>query len=190
MATSDLDHVIERYQQAASEFAGGDPKPMQQLFSRREDVTLLDPSGGVQRGWEQVSQKQEQNALPNRAGEPSVFERIATWASATARLQDVCRVYSLLHPSRADGWSLWLVGHKPEEPRQASHSHSRATARVEGPLPSTTASQMRHGASLADGPHGLAERPGRPCAQHGRVDTRNRETAWCPGGLLRRGYAV
>jgi ketosteroid isomerase-like protein len=81
MATSDLDHVIERYQQAASEFAGGDPKPMQQLFSRREDVTLLDPSGGVQRGWEQVSQKQEQNALPNRAGEPSVFERIATWVT-------------------------------------------------------------------------------------------------------------
>jgi ketosteroid isomerase-like protein len=81
MATSDLDHVIEQYQQAAREFASGDPKPIQRLFSRREDVTPLDPSGGVQRGWEEVSQKQEQNASPFRAGEPSAFERIATWVT-------------------------------------------------------------------------------------------------------------
>jgi hypothetical protein len=41
----DLDKVIERYQLAIGEFMKGDPKPVQNLFSHREDVSLANPYG-------------------------------------------------------------------------------------------------------------------------------------------------
>jgi ketosteroid isomerase-like protein len=81
MKATEFDQVIEEYHRANSEFAKGNPGPLQQLFSHRDDVTLLDPSGGMQRGWEEVARRQERNASLFRDAEPSAFERIATYVT-------------------------------------------------------------------------------------------------------------
>lgn len=81
MKATEFDQVIEEYHRANSEFAKGNPGPLQQLFSHRDDVTLLDPSGGMQRGWEEVARRQERNAALFRDAEPSAFERIATYVT-------------------------------------------------------------------------------------------------------------
>jgi hypothetical protein len=41
----DLDEVLEQWQLAVDEFQKGNPKPTQELFSHREDVTLANPLG-------------------------------------------------------------------------------------------------------------------------------------------------
>jgi hypothetical protein len=56
MATSDLEQFIERYHRALDAFVQGDPEPVQQLFSRRDDVTLANPLGPAVRGWSQVAE--------------------------------------------------------------------------------------------------------------------------------------
>ncbi len=54
----DLDALLERFKQAGQEFVKGHPKPVQELFSHREDVTLANPFGPPTRGWEQVAEAQ------------------------------------------------------------------------------------------------------------------------------------
>jgi hypothetical protein len=44
-ALEDFDKVLERFQLAGNEFMKGNPKPVQDLFSHREDVTLANPFG-------------------------------------------------------------------------------------------------------------------------------------------------
>jgi hypothetical protein len=44
-AVDDLDEVLERFKLAGNEFMKGDPKPVQELFSHREDVSLANPFG-------------------------------------------------------------------------------------------------------------------------------------------------
>jgi len=65
----DLDEVLEQWQLAVDEFQKGNPKPTQELFSHREDVTLANPLGPaapeigpVAHGWEQVARTQEHAA--------------------------------------------------------------------------------------------------------------------------------
>jgi ketosteroid isomerase-like protein len=77
-AAADLDHVIEQYHRAAGEFVRGNPRPIQLLFTRRDDVSLLDPTGGVQTGWEAVCYRQERNAVV-RDAEQGTFERVVTY---------------------------------------------------------------------------------------------------------------
>jgi ketosteroid isomerase-like protein len=77
MATvDDFDEVLERLRLAMGEFQKGNPKPIQELFSHRDDVTLANPLGPaspeigpVAHGWEQVSKTQEHAASTNRDGE-------------------------------------------------------------------------------------------------------------------------
>lgn len=46
MATlDDLDGVVEQYHAAAREFAKGNPGPVKEIFSHRDDVTLANPFG-------------------------------------------------------------------------------------------------------------------------------------------------
>ena len=65
----DLDEVLEQWQLAVDEFQKGNPKPTQELFSHREDVTLANPLGPaapeiapVAHGWEQVARTQKHAA--------------------------------------------------------------------------------------------------------------------------------
>jgi hypothetical protein len=45
MAVDDVDQLIDQYQQALDAFMKGNPEPVKELFSHREDVTLANPLG-------------------------------------------------------------------------------------------------------------------------------------------------
>ena len=55
-AADDVDQLIERYQLALDEFMKGNPGPVQELFSHREDVSLANPYGPPVRGGERVAE--------------------------------------------------------------------------------------------------------------------------------------
>ena len=67
-AADDVDELIERYQLALDEFMKGDPKPVQALFSHREDVTLANPLGPPAHGWDEVGATIEHAASQFRDG--------------------------------------------------------------------------------------------------------------------------
>jgi hypothetical protein len=77
----DLDGVLEQFKQAGNEFVKGNPKPVQDLFSHREDVTLANPFGPPARGWEQVAEAQERGASVFRDGEIYDFEIVAKYVT-------------------------------------------------------------------------------------------------------------
>jgi ketosteroid isomerase-like protein len=64
----DVDRLIERYQLGLGEFMKGNPEPVKELFSHREDVTLANPLGPPAHGWEQVSATIEHAASQFRDG--------------------------------------------------------------------------------------------------------------------------
>jgi ketosteroid isomerase-like protein len=51
----DVDELIQQYQLALDEFMKGNPRPVRNLFSRREDPSLANPYGPPVRGWERIS---------------------------------------------------------------------------------------------------------------------------------------
>jgi ketosteroid isomerase-like protein len=70
MATvDDVDQLIEQFHLASGEFLKGNPKPTQELFSHREDVTLANPFGPPVRGWDEVAKVSEHAASQVRDGE-------------------------------------------------------------------------------------------------------------------------
>ncbi len=81
MAASDLAQIIEASHQALDTFPKGDPKPLQGLFSRRDDVTLANPFGPPARGWTAVAATMERAAANYRDGEAVGFERFAEYAT-------------------------------------------------------------------------------------------------------------
>lgn len=80
-AVDDVDKLIEQYQLALGEFMKGNPEPVQDLFSHRDDVSLANPRGGVARGWEQVSETMERAAASRRDGETVGFEIMAKYVT-------------------------------------------------------------------------------------------------------------
>jgi ketosteroid isomerase-like protein len=85
----DLDEVLEQWQLAVDEFQKGNPKPTQELFSHREDVTLANPFGPaapeigpVAHGWEQVARTQEHAASQFTDGQLMSTETVAKYVTA------------------------------------------------------------------------------------------------------------
>ena len=75
-AADGVDELIERYFRAQGEFLRGNPEPVKELFSRREDVTLANPYGPPVRGWEKVAEAVEHAASLRSDGEvPRVADR-------------------------------------------------------------------------------------------------------------------
>jgi len=64
----DFDELVEQYHSALQDFVKGNPKPLEDLFSNREDVTLANPFGGIARGWKAVKETQERAASFYREG--------------------------------------------------------------------------------------------------------------------------
>ena len=62
---------------AVDKFAKGDSKPLEDLWSRREDVTLGNPFGPFARGFERVAQTMKHAATYYRDGEAVGFDLIA-----------------------------------------------------------------------------------------------------------------
>ena len=77
----DLDGVLERFKKAGQEFVKGNPLPVQELFSHRDDVTLANPFGPPARGWDEVAEAQERGAAVFRDGEIWAFETVAKYAT-------------------------------------------------------------------------------------------------------------
>jgi ketosteroid isomerase-like protein len=67
-AADDVDELIERYQLALDDFMKGDPEPVKELFSHREDVTLANPLGPPAHGWDEVGATIERAASQFRDG--------------------------------------------------------------------------------------------------------------------------
>ena len=76
-AVDELDEVLERFKLAANELLKGNPKPVQNMFSHREDVSLANPFGPPVRGWEQVAETIERAASNFRDAEYGGIETIA-----------------------------------------------------------------------------------------------------------------
>ncbi len=81
-SVDDLDRVLEQFKQAGQEFVKGNPQPVQELFSHREDVTLANPYGPPLRGWQQVSEALERTASRLRDGEVVDIKTVAKCVTA------------------------------------------------------------------------------------------------------------
>jgi ketosteroid isomerase-like protein len=76
-AVDDVDQLIERYHLALGKFVKGNPEPVKELFSHRDDVTLANPLGPPARGREQVTKIIEHAASTIRDGEITGFEIVS-----------------------------------------------------------------------------------------------------------------
>jgi ketosteroid isomerase-like protein len=81
-AADDVDELIERYYRAQGEFLRGNPEPVKDLFSHRDDVTLANPYGPPVRGWEKVSKAMEHAASLRRDGTFVCWQIVAKYVSA------------------------------------------------------------------------------------------------------------
>lgn len=77
----DLEHTIRQFQQAAIEFAKGNPEPVKTIFSHRDDVVLANPFGPAVSGWSNVSAALDLASSRFRDGDVTAFERVASYLS-------------------------------------------------------------------------------------------------------------
>jgi len=73
----DFDQVVEQNHAAVDEFTRGNNKPLEQLYSRRDDVTLGNPFGPFVRGFDEVAETMERAATYYRDGRAVGFDLIA-----------------------------------------------------------------------------------------------------------------
>jgi ketosteroid isomerase-like protein len=83
MATvDDLDQVIERSHLALGEIVNGNPEPLKEMYSHRQDVSLANPFGPPVRGWDEAARTMERAASNYRDGEIVGFENVAKYATS------------------------------------------------------------------------------------------------------------
>jgi ketosteroid isomerase-like protein len=76
-----FDQAEERYHAALLEFVKGDPQPVLQMFSQREDVTLCNPLRPFARGPQEVAEATERAASFIAKGDCE-FERVSAFATS------------------------------------------------------------------------------------------------------------
>jgi len=81
MTALDFDQVIEQSHLALGEFAKGNPEPLKNIYSHREDVSLANPFGPAMRGWKQAAETMERAASYYRDGEVIGFENVAKYVT-------------------------------------------------------------------------------------------------------------
>jgi ketosteroid isomerase-like protein len=81
-AVDHVDRLIEQYQLALDEFMKGNPEPVQELFSHRDDASLANPYGPPVRGWDEVAKTTEHAASLRRDGRATSFEIVAKYVTA------------------------------------------------------------------------------------------------------------
>src|ERR687886_727048 len=80
-AADDLDQVIERYYLALNEFSRGNPDPVKDFHSGRDDVAIANPFFPLTHGREQVVARLERSVQNFRDGEVG-FENVVKWVSS------------------------------------------------------------------------------------------------------------
>jgi ketosteroid isomerase-like protein len=78
----DANELIEQYHRAQGEFLRGNPEPVKDLFSHREDVTLANPYGPPVRGWDEVAKTIEHAASLRSDGEFVEWQILAKYVTA------------------------------------------------------------------------------------------------------------
>jgi ketosteroid isomerase-like protein len=76
MEGAGLDLAVEQNHRALDSFLKGDPEPLKDLYSHRDDVTLANPFGLPVRGWKQVAETMERAASYYRDGEVVSFDHV------------------------------------------------------------------------------------------------------------------
>ena len=76
-AVGEVDQLIKQYQLALDEFMKGNPRPVQELFSHRDDASLANPYGPPVRGWDGIAKTTEHAASLRRDGRAAGFEIVA-----------------------------------------------------------------------------------------------------------------
>jgi ketosteroid isomerase-like protein len=131
MATvDDLDQVIERSHLALGEIVNGNPEPLKEMYSHRQDVSLANPFGPPVRGWDEAARTMERAASNYRDGEIIGFENVAKFVTSDLACiveveryrakvggsEDITpvtlRVTSILRPE--DG--TWKIVHRHADP--------------------------------------------------------------------------
>ena len=79
-AADDLDQVIEQYHQALDEFSRGNPDPVKDFYSTRDDVAIANPFFPLTRGREQVVERLERSVQNFSDGQVG-FQNVAKWVS-------------------------------------------------------------------------------------------------------------
>ncbi len=72
----ELDRVIERSHLALGEFVKGNPRPYEDLVSRRDDVVWANPFDPILRGWNQAKDSMDRASSQYRDGEAVGFENV------------------------------------------------------------------------------------------------------------------
>ena len=80
MSESDFDDAVEAYRRALDAICNGDPGPVLELFSRRDDVTLANPLGPPRRGRTEVETATKDAAAHFRAGNCR-FEEVSRYTT-------------------------------------------------------------------------------------------------------------
>lgn len=127
---SDFDSTLELSHLALGEFVTGNPEPLKELYSHREDVSLANPFGPPVRGWKAAAETMERAAANYREGDVTSFEEVARYLTpelgyimeierykvrvggAKDRVSVVLRVTSIYRPE--DG--TWKIMHRHADP--------------------------------------------------------------------------
>ncbi len=72
--TTEFDEVLEQAFAALDQIARGDSTGYKAMYSRRDDITLANPFGGVGRGWNDVGERLDRAASVFTDGRATGFE--------------------------------------------------------------------------------------------------------------------
>ena len=81
-SASNFDEAIEAYRQAQVAFLNGDPRPVAELRSQRDDVTLANPLGPPHRGPANVARAAAEAAAQVSDGTIDGFEEVSRYSTA------------------------------------------------------------------------------------------------------------
>jgi ketosteroid isomerase-like protein len=76
----DFDKVVEQYHLALDEFSRGNPDPVKDFYSGRDDVAIANPFFPLTRGREQVVERLERSVRNFSDGQVG-FQNVAKWVS-------------------------------------------------------------------------------------------------------------
>jgi ketosteroid isomerase-like protein len=76
-----LEQVLRDWHEAHVTFMKGDPEAVKAVWSKRDDVTVANPFGGVFRGWQQVGAAIDRSASSAGDGGVSDFEVVAKYVT-------------------------------------------------------------------------------------------------------------
>ncbi len=81
MAPLDFEQITGQYQHVLTTFLKGNPEPLKQLWSHKEDVTLLNPFGTLNKGWRQVTKTLDHVSSQTQEGEIT-FEMLSKYETS------------------------------------------------------------------------------------------------------------